>query len=284
MDVRRIGCSTATFRYTPLDDALDRIQASGVEVIDLWMIPNWCPHFDPMSSTSLARRELKERIESRGLRLASCRVGSGAYLINDARGPEIEGQYQRNSLELASEVDCPLVLLSTGRDTWDSTFEHHVNLVADHLNELGRRAAELGVKVGIVCPHVSQLGQFFDRAKRVIAATDPSHVGVALDTAHVRLSGGTVPDALESYGERVVHVHLRDYRDGRYLMTPGDGDIDWPRLFTELDGLGYQGLCTLALEYPGQSADYHDHEYRRGLEHVRQAATQAALNMVSSPG
>jgi sugar phosphate isomerase/epimerase len=243
-------------------------------VIDVWMVPNWCPHFDPMSATPAARRELKERITSRGLRLTACRAASGAYLINDERGPEIEGAYQRKALELAAELECPVLLVHTGRDTWDSTFERHVNLVADHLNALGRRASELGVRLAIVCPHVAQLGQFFDRAKRMIARTDPEYVGVALDTAHVRLSGAQLSTALAAYGERVDHVHLRDYKDGRYLMTPGDGDIDWSAFFHGLDALDYRGVCTLSLEYPGESVDYHEREYLRALAHVRDAATR----------
>ena len=68
-------------------------------------------------------------------------------------------------------------------------------------------------------------------------------------------------------------MHLRDYREGRYLMTPGDGDIDFRALFRRLDALGFDGACTLALEYPGQSVDHHDAEYRRALAHVRRAAT-----------
>ncbi len=272
MDVRRIGCSTATFRYAFLDDALDRIHASGVEVIDVWMVPNWCPHFDPMSSTALARRELRDRITSRGLRLTALRAACGAYLINDERGPEIEGAYQSRSLELAAEIECPLLLVHTGRDTWDSTFERHLTMVADHLNELGRRASELGVRLAIVCPHVTQLGQVFDKAKRVIAATDPTYVGVVLDTAHVRLAQGSLANALELLGSRLEHVHLRDYKDGRYLMTPGDGDIDWPGFFAGLDAVNYRGVCTLSLEYPGQTVDFHESEYRRALQHVREAA------------
>lgn len=200
MNEHRIGCSTSTFRYAPLDDALDRIAASGVKMVDLWMAPHWCPHFDPVSATPLAKRELRERFQSRGLEPVSCRVTSGTFLINDEQGPEIEGRYQRRSLELAADVGVPLLLVSTGRDTWDSTFERNARLVADHLNALGKDAQAMGVRLGIVCPHVSQLGQFFDRAKRLIAMTDPEYVGVALDTAHVRLSGGTLAAALDAYG------------------------------------------------------------------------------------
>jgi sugar phosphate isomerase/epimerase len=275
MDEHRIGCSTSTFRYAPLDDALDRIAASGVKVVDLWMAPHWCPHFDPVSATPLAKRELRERFESRGLQLVSCRATSGTFLINDEQGPEIEGRYQRRSLELVADLGVRLLLVSTGRDTWDSTFERNARVVADHLNSFGRDAQAVGVRLAIVCPHVAQLGQFFDRAKRLIAMTDPEYVGVALDTAHVRLAGGSLDAALEAYGERVVHVHLRDYKDGRYLVTPGDGDIDWATLFQRLDAIGYRGVSTLALEYPGQSVDYHESEYRRALAHVRQAARSA---------
>src|SRR5262249_60660450 len=77
------------------------MQASGVEAIDIWMVPNWCPHFDPMSSTTLARRELRERIESRGLRLSALRAACGTYLINDERGLEVEGAYQRREVGVA---------------------------------------------------------------------------------------------------------------------------------------------------------------------------------------
>ena len=152
--ITEIGCSTATFRYAPLDDALDRIAASGVELVDLWMAPHWCPHFDPVSATPSAKKELRQRFGSRGLRLVSIRATTGTHLINDEQGPDIEGRYQRRALELAAEIEVPMLLVSTGRDVWDSQFERHLRLVADHLNRLGRDAAALGVRLGIVCPPV----------------------------------------------------------------------------------------------------------------------------------
>ena len=273
MNPMRIGCSTGTFRCAPLDDALDRIRAGGSEVIDLLVSPFWCPHFDPLSATALARRELRERIAGRGLRLCAIRAATGTYLVNDLPGGDIEATYQRRALELAAELECPLLLVHTGRGTWDATFEGDVRAVAGHLDGLGRRGRELGVRLAMVCPHVNQLGQFFDRAVRMIAVTDPEHVGVALDTAHVRLSGGSIEAALAAYGERVRHVYLRDYREGRYLMTPGDGDVDWAALFAGLDARGYAGDCTLLLEYPGESVEHHEREYRRALATVRAAAS-----------
>ena len=70
-------------------------------------------------------------------------------------------------------------------------------------------------------------------------------------------------------------MHLPDCKNGRYLMTPGNGDIDWAALFRKLDGFGYARAYTLALEYPGRSVDHHDAEYRRALAVVREAARSA---------
>lgn len=78
-----------------------------------------------------------------------------------------------------------------------------------------------------------------DEADRFFAATDPALVAICLDVGHWTVGGGDPVSALQRYGNRVTHLHLKDV-DGAVLRRLRDGEIrGWDeairaRLFTEL--------------------------------------------------
>jgi len=106
------------------------------------------------------------------------------------------------------------------------------------LEALAREARSLGHPLAF---HV-HAGTYVETAAeldRLAAQTDPSLVGLCLDVGHYTLGGGDPVEAIQRYGERIVHVHLKDVdrevleriRDDRIV---GFLEALRARIFTEL--------------------------------------------------
>jgi inosose dehydratase len=88
-------------------------------------------------------------------------------------------------------------------------------------------------------PHAGTYVETPAEVDRLVASTDPATVGICLDVGHYLVGGGDPVAALEAFGERVTHIHLKDV-DGAVLDRLRDGSLAGfgaairERLFTEL--------------------------------------------------
>jgi inosose dehydratase len=78
--------------------------------------------------------------------------------------------------------------------------------LAQHLNAIASLAAEHGMTVALH-PHA---GTLIERAEQVERALGVVEVGWCLDTGHLLIGGVDPVEFARSYGDRVVHVHLKD--------------------------------------------------------------------------
>jgi inosose dehydratase len=92
--------------------------------------------------------------------------------------------------------------------------------------------------------------------ERMLELTD---LGLLLDTGHLALGGGDPVQGLRDWGERIDHLHVKDYRRSildsviadragmeeawrrRVFCELGTGDVDLPAFFAELASSGYSG-------------------------------------------
>jgi inosose dehydratase len=118
--------------------------------------------------------------------------------------------------------------------------------------------------------------------------TDPSVVGLCLDSGHVTYGGGSPLDLLSRYADRVWHVHFKDCapdvaararREGWDYQTAlrhglfcelGRGEVDFEGLVQALTARGYNGWSVVeqdvlpAMGAPLESAR-RNREYLRGI-------------------
>ncbi|WP_077035995.1 myo-inosose-2 dehydratase [Pelomonas sp. KK5] len=106
-----------------------------------------------------------------------------------------------------------------------------------------------------------------EEVDRLMALTDPRHVGLLFDTGHAFFGGAADPVALlRRHLARVVHVHCKDVRpavierarnegwsflasvlNGAFTV-PGDGAIDFASVLSALRGGGYEGWLVVEAE------------------------------------
>lgn len=73
-----------------------------------------------------------------------------------------------------------------------------------------------------------------------------------LDVGHANLFSNDPVDFIESFRDRLAHVHIHDNRGGDsegddLHLPPGEGTIDFPRVLEALKSIGYSGAITLEL-------------------------------------
>jgi inosose dehydratase len=123
------------------------------------------------------------------------------------------------------------------------------------LTEIGRRTADLGIPLGYH-NHMGALGQSPDEVARVLDAADPRFVKLELDIAHYHQAGGDPADAIRSYGDRLLFLHLKDVESpvpggkaGSYRFVPlGDGSVNLKAVFAALDTVSFDGWGIVELD------------------------------------
>ena len=141
------------------------------------------------------------------------------------------------------------------------------NDYAFRLNTFGEHLLK---QYGIKLAYHHHMGAYVESPEeidRLMALTDPAHVGLLFDTGHAFFGGASDPVALlKKHLPRVVHVHCKDVRpaviaqarnDGWSFLTsvlngaftvPGDGAIDFGAVLGALKAAGYEGWLVVEAE------------------------------------
>ncbi len=158
-------------------------------------------------------------------------------------------------------LDVPLA--KRPRFTTDAQWQAY----AKKLNTFGEH---LQMTYGIRLAYHHHMGAYVETPAdidRLLAETDPAHVGLLFDTGHAYYGGASEPVALlKKHLDRVVHVHCKDVRpqviaqarnDGWSFLggvingtftVPGDGTIDFEAVLNTLHAGGYKGWLVVEAE------------------------------------
>jgi inosose dehydratase len=140
-----------------------------------------------------------------------------------------------------------------------------------------------------VHPHAGGYIEFEDELERVVSDTE---FDLCLDTGHLAYAGVDPAAALETYGERLAHVHLKDVdraalgrvhslglafwaaiEDGVFCPL-GQGVVDFAAVSKALEALAYEGFATIEQDRaPGTGSPLDD--LTASVEVIRAVAAEA---------
>lgn len=221
-------------------------------------------------------RELAATLDRFGL---ACVSGwySAQLLARDARA---ELSRLRPHLDLLKAVGSPVLVFADVSGAIHGNFQRPLSerprLKAGEWREFGRRLTEVAAVTaaeGVRLAYHHHMGTVVQSREDIDTLMDASgaEVGLLLDTGHARFAGAD-PEALaRCYASKIWHVHAKDVRalvceratSGNWsflravlagvFTVPGDGSIDFARVFHELRG--YSGWVILEAEQDPRIAD-----------------------------
>lgn len=216
--------------------------------------------------------ELRAELDRRGLALVGSWVS--VNLEDPARHAASVEAAVRTGRQLAA-VGGPEAVVVLGNDPYGNPHRTRISgrvrpedgmsdeqwaVFAAGANEVARRVMdEAGIRT-VVHQHIGTLIETEAEARRLFELTDPSVLGLCLDTGHWTFGAGGDPvAAVREFRDRVWHVHFKDVDpavaaasrangwDGPGAVGHGVfcelglGCVDFPGMLAALDEIGYRG-------------------------------------------
>ncbi|WP_030204743.1 sugar phosphate isomerase/epimerase [Streptomyces sp. NRRL S-87] len=193
-------------RQTGWERFLDEVAEAGYEWIEL----------GPYGYLPTDPERLADETGKRGLRVSAGTVFTGLH-----HGPAVwDGTWEHVSriaaLTRATGARHLVVIPSFWRDDKSGAVLEDSVLTADQWRELARQTERLGREVGdryglriVVHPHADTHIDTPENVARFLDATDPDLVSLCLDTGHYAYCGGDSVELIETYGERIGYLHLK---------------------------------------------------------------------------
>jgi len=236
-----LGCPTWS-----TEKIADTLAANGYHGVELRIMENEV--IDPAKLDRGARQALRRVYHSRGLDVvcvgASSRFSAMAFADRLAQEKGLLAY-----IELAADLDAPLVRTFGGETPEGATLEQSMARVAEHMNRVARRAEELGVTVAL------ETHDGFSRSTTVMGAmaqVNSPAIGVLWDTHHPYRMGETAAETYERVKDRLVHVHIKDAvkkADGGWqLVLLGKGEVTCKESMQVLKAAGYKGYFSAEWE------------------------------------
>jgi len=107
------------------------------------------------------------------------------------------------------------------------------------LNAAGAYAASAGLGLAYH-NHWPEFESKIHEIDALYTETDPKVVSFVLDAGHAYRGGANVPAFIRAHSQRLVGVHLRDYKDGR-LISLGQGTFPLADVAATIKQIGWKG-------------------------------------------
>lgn len=252
-----------------LDDIIKKAADLGFDGIELMAKR---PHASPIDLSKELRKDLKRKIEHSGLQLA-CIAGYQDFStdLDHPDMPKIEKEllYLRETIKLASDLDCKIVRIYSGFLRPDVSYDAQWDWCVKYIKEASKYAEDKGVFLAL--QNHSEITIHHLDLLQMIREIDSPAMKVALDAPYVVRTGVPLEKAvvdvspLLMYSTASDHIHRRIsfhlapsqfkmtgyYSFTRTLTTPiGDGEIDYYIFFKALKSVGYDSYMAYEICSP----------------------------------
>ncbi len=250
----------------PLDEFIPRAARLGFDAV---MLIAKRPHLSLLDMTSSARAHVKKLADDNGVRIAVIAgyndFAAGAD-VPDVPFREMQVYYIGELARLAADLGCPLVRVFTSFERESIPHAITWNQTVLCLREAARRAADLGVTLGVQNHH--DLAVHPDSLADLLSEIAEPNCKACFDAWAAALQGVDLTQAVQRMATWLVHTTVADYvRRPRFQYLPslvnyasrpevvravpmGQGFIDYSAFFRALIEANYSGYIAYEMCSP----------------------------------
>lgn len=225
MSAFRIGCQSITFG-TPLHQqdiakVFSSVADAGYDGIEIGFF-----RLDPAQTQAY-----QALLQAHALELAAIHVGGNIF---DLESQKDQVRNIAAVLEMANALGAKDIFFSGSR-TSDSMVRQDFIDQAVKIAELGKRAAEAGLTL---CYHNHdwEIRNSLLGLSTLMEETDPDHVKLVLDVGWVTKGGADPVAVIHTYGNRVKHLHFKEFTAEGSFTELGSGIVNFPGVVRAIQG------------------------------------------------
>lgn len=265
----RLAASTNSYHTYTLEEALAGIADAGFTSVELTSVPGWTEHV-LRDSTDEDLAAVQALLDKYGLTAVS--LSGHSDLVSDAGVAEF-----RKAMDLARKLGIAKITTSTGGHDASSagSLEDQRTAFMEHIGPLADEAAADGIDICLET-HGGLLATG-EISKKLVEDIGRDNIGINYDPGNVIFYGAVLPEGdLPGSVDRVTHMHVKDSIGGPGVWNfpqVGTGEVNFPALFATLNAAGFDGPCSIELEFQGEpwpSLDEVNRAMAASFQYVRQ--------------
>jgi sugar phosphate isomerase/epimerase len=244
----RLAASTNSYHTYSLEQALDGIARAGFKSVELTSVPGWTEHVR-RDATEEELAYVKELLAKNGLQAVS--LSGHSDLVSESGIAEF-----RKALKIAKKLGIRYVTTSTGghdASSAGSLDEQREKFMAN-IRPLADEAKAMGIEICLET-HGGLLATG-EISKKLIQDIGKDNISINYDPGNVIFYGGVRPeDDIKKSADTVGHMHVKDQIGGPgvwHFPPTGTGEVDFTAIFAALDKAGFNGICSVEVEFQGE--------------------------------
>ncbi|MEJ2039063.1 MAG: TIM barrel protein [Desulfosarcinaceae bacterium] len=251
MTVLKFSINTGMlFTERPFLDRFEACRSAGFEYLEFPF-----PYaFDP--------RVLNDSIQKSGLELILFDLpiddwdSGGRGCATDPQAVEAFRDGLEKAVRYASILQPKFLTCIVGKKIKGLSYGQQKAVLIDNLRHACGLLAPMGIDLLVEVFNDYDHPDFFltsvDAAAALVAEVDRPNLKIQFDTYHVQLMEGDLSRSIKRHINAIGHIQIGDV-PGRH--QPGTGDINFPGLFKDLEGLAYSGYIGLEYIPLGETGD-----------------------------
>ncbi|MFM7029992.1 MAG: sugar phosphate isomerase/epimerase family protein [Micrococcales bacterium] len=186
--------------------------------------------------------ELLSVLKETGVQLVSVYTGAN-FIYDEILDDEL---YKiKKAATLAKNFGASRLVIGGGAKRPDGPKADDFKKVARGLDMASDIARDLGLESSFH-PHLGTISETLDGFHQIM---DACSIGFCPDTAHLLASGIDPAAAIDRYGDRLKHVHFKDFDAKSGGFTPlGEGDIDFKAVLAAMRRANYDSWLLVELD------------------------------------
>ena len=154
-------------------------------------------------------------------------------------------EYTKQSIDIAEYLNSKSISITSGLNDLNNS-DLCLNLFHNSLIEIAEYAEKKNISIAIEY----EPGLLIDNSDKVwhLISKDFKNIGLNLDTCHAAVNQENLSDIIQKFGKKIIHTHISDCKNNiHYHLLPGEGKIDFKKLYDSLNYIGYSGFLTAEL-------------------------------------
>ena len=251
----KLGFSVNAFSNYTLLDAIEKISKTGYDGVEIVLDT---PHvFLPITMEKIA--QIKQSLIVNNVNVTNLNSNTVLGWSKNFSGEKFEPslsntnekfrkwrlEYTKQSIDLAENLNCKSISITSGiQDLKNSQL--CLDLFYDSLIQISEYAEKKNILIGIEY----EPGLLIDNSNKVwnLISKDFKNLGLNLDTCHAVVNEENLSDIIQKFGKKIIHTHISDCKNKiHYHLLPGEGEIDFKKLYDSLNYISYSGFLTAEL-------------------------------------
>lgn len=209
--------------------------------------------------TPEGRAAIRKVLEANGMPIDSLHApfpeGDRLYSLDENERTE-SLRLCRLAMDAAAELDGKIVVIHLIQPYGIPEGEVRNRMVEQGRRSVGELAAYAGRRGVKLALENGQRRDYDQVLEELLAEFKEPHVGFCYDVGHEHVQGGCFR-MLETYGNRLLTVHIHDNKGSDTHTLPYEGTIDWERFRRIFHSLSYDG--NLLLEGDMKNSQFKEH-------------------------